>query len=435
MATFRTNALIQPHECKKKMAVHYNFSTPNLSGRMVSCRRQLAARGAWSNYRAEQFGYTPAVLKHNARGFYIEFFVAHPDSGVSTRFRRNLNIYRARVSYAEFLRQAHTLCANLNARLASGWTPFGEEDNRRYTPVRTALYEYLDKKHRELRPATLVSYKSVIDILLNWLDVQGMGEITIGNCTRGVVLRFLDALQDEKSGRKPLSNNAWNTYLKKYKAIFGFLQERGYIVDNPFANIRTKPKEDKRRTVVAPEWRARIIDYVMRTNPNYMLVLLLVYNSLIRPKEIELIQIGDVDLVHSWVHIAADKAKTHKERYAPLTPQTVALLQEWNLGNYPPTYYLLGSNYAPSRAKCFHGKYKKDFMKIQAALDLPAGISLYSFKDTGISDMFAAGLDALTIMRAADHHDLSVTTRYACQANTDMIAKVRQLAPGLGITG
>lgn len=399
-----------------------------------------APRGRWASFRAEQFGYSPAILKHNARGFYVEFFVCHPDSGMSTRFRRNLNILRARMSYGDFLRQAHTICSNINARLATGWTPFAEDGNSlRYTPIHDALYTYLDRKSRELRAATITCYKSVIDILLHWLELSGQGAITIGNFTRFSAIRFLDYLQEDHGPdgkpHKPVSNNCWNSHLKKYKAIFSFLQERAYIVDNPFANIRTKPKEDKRRRTVDDGTKQIILDWVLRNNPNYLLVLLLVYNSLIRPKEIELIQVEDVDLQHSWIHIAADKAKTHKERYAPLTPQIVDLLRTWHLDRYPKSYYLIGSSYTPSQKRCFHGKYKKDFMKIQAACKLPAGISLYSFKDTGISDMFAAGLDALTIMRAADHHDLSVTTRYACQANTDMIAKVRKLAPGLEIAG
>ena len=99
--------------------------------------------------------------------------------------------------------------------------------------------------------------------------------------------------------------------------------------------------------------------------------------------------------------------------------------------NYPPSWYLLGSDYVPSEKKCYHGKYKKDFIALKQRLRLPPEIQLYSFKDTGISDMFSAGLDALTIMRAADHHDLSVTTRYACRADTDMIARVRSSAPAL----
>lgn len=407
------------------MSIHQNFSTPKSF--------PLQDRGRQTR---EFVRYTPAVLKHNARGFYVEYFCRHPDSDLSVRFRQNLNKLHQKLPYSDFRRTATVLVTNINARLASGWTPFADDDNSlKYTPIRDALYTYLDRKRNELRPATLVSYKSVIDILLHYLDTAGMGQITIGNFTRFSAIRFLDYLVEDKtlSGKKKraLSNNAWNTYLKKYCAIFGFMVERGYLQENPFAGIRKKPKEDKRRRVVSDYEKQRILNWVMENNPNYLVVLLLIYNSLIRPKEIELIRVGDVDLAHNWVHVPADNAKTHKERYAPLTPQLVQILSTWNLSTYPDTYYLIGTRYAPARAKAYHGKYKKDFIQIRKQLGLSDGIQLYSWKDTGISDMFSAGLDALTIMHAADHHDLSVTTRYACQANTDMIRKVCDKAPAL----
>lgn len=413
------------------MSLPKNFSAPNFQ---EATRRQTkhSAAAMWST----MLHYTPAVLKHNARGYYIEYFVKHPDSGVSTRFRQNINMLHARLSQPDFRAQARVLVANLNARLASGWTPFANDGNAlRYTPIREALYTYLDRKNRELREATLVAYKSVIDILLRFLDDTGQGEITIGNFTRFAAIRFLDYLGEDKDlngkKKKPLSNNAWNTYLKKYSAIFGFLVERGYLVDNPFSNIRRKPKEDKRRRVVPMDIRRQILDYLAEHNPNYILVLLLIYSSLIRPKEIEFIRVEDVDIKNSWIHIPADNAKTHKERYAPLTPQICDILTRMCIKSYPPSYYLLGTHYQPSKTKAYHGKYKKDFLEIKRKLRLPEEIQLYSFKDTGISDMFAAGLDALTIMHAADHHDLSVTTRYACQANRDMIRRVREHAPEL----
>lgn len=380
--------------------------------------------------------YTPAVLRHNERGYYIEYFVRHPDSGQSVRFRQNANMLRKRLSAAEFKSTIHVQVANLNAKLAAGWTPFAADGNGlRFTPLHDALPSFVKAKQRELRPATLTSYKSQIDILLRYLDQIGLQGVTIGNFSKPIAYGFLDYLSLDRDladkPKKPLSNNAWNTYLKKYSAIFGFFVERGYITENPFAGIRTKPKEDKKRQNVTPEQRTAILSYLQQHNPGYIMVLALIYSSLIRPKEIELIRIQDVDLDKHWVHIPADNAKTHKERYAPLTEEECTILRTWGLHNYPPTYYLIGSSYRPDHQKAYHGKYKKDWITIRRKLALPSCVQLYSFKDTGLSDMILSGVDVLTAMRAADHHDLSVTTRYVCHADTDMINKVRAHAPTL----
>lgn len=378
-------------------------------------------------------GYLPAVLKQNTRGWYIEYAVYNPASGQNERVRQNLNVLRKRLSLAEFRRQASMIVCDINTKLAGGWSPFTPATNvMQYVTLREAFDDYLRIKGRDLRKSTLVSYQSVIDILLRYLDDMHAGNCHASALTHYLAVRFMDYLASDTDincrKKKALSNNAWNTYLKKYLAICSWLLEREYIKVNPFAGIKTKPKEDKRRQLITATDRAKLLEYLQRHNPNYIMVLHLIYNSLIRPKEIETIRIQDINLQEHWVCIPAKYAKTHKERYAPLVEQECKLLESWHLERYPKHYYLIGSDYKPSPTPTYHGKFKKDFMAMRKHLHLGDGVQLYSFKDTGISDLFAAGLDALTVMRAADHHDLTVTTRYAQQANTDMINKVRAAA-------
>lgn len=52
-------------------------------------------------------------------------------------------------------------------------------------------------------------------------------------------------------------------------------------------------------------------------------------------------------------------------------------------------------------------------------------MQLYSLKDSGITELLESGLDALTVMKAADHHDLTTTTKYASHRDNNMISKVR----------
>lgn len=40
-------------------------------------------------------------------------------------------------------------------------------------------------------------------------------------------------------------------------------------------------------------------------------------------------------------------------------------------------------------------------------------MQLYSLRDTGFFDKIKSGIDPLTVMQAADHHDLAMTTHYA----------------------
>ena len=56
-------------------------------------------------------------------------------------------------------------------------------------------------------------------------------------------------------------------------------------------------------------------------------------------------------------------------------------------------------------------------------------MQLYSLRDTGINGMLKAGIDPLSVMQAADHSDLSMTTRYANHAAPELFRKLNEKAP------
>lgn len=378
-------------------------------------------------------------------GWYIEYRVFSPVTNQMERQRMKLNtLKRNYARQADFRAHANKIVCELAAKLAGGWSPLMEyQDQRLYMPLSAALDEFLKSKERDLRKATMVSYKSTAGILMEWLTT----EVNAADCQASyfnhtLAVRFMDWLYSEPSDeeqkrrrkekrqpRKALSANAWNTYLKKYRAIFSWMVEHCYMKENPFTTIKKKKAQAKTRGLIPPEYRKKVFDYCSEHEPNYILVCKLIYSSLIRPKEIEMIQIKDIHLKEGYIRITEDKAKTHFERTAPLTDDLINHLQGMHLEHYPENYYLIGTDYIPSEKPAYHGKYKKDWMKIREDLKLPAAMQLYSFKDSGITEMLEAGMDPLTVMKIADHHDLSITTKYASHVDPDLLKKVREQSP------
>ena len=73
--------------------------------------------------------------------------------------------------------------------------------------------------------------------------------------------------------------------------------------------------------------------------------------------------------------------------------------------------------------------YRKVWDKLRNALKLPKEMQLYSLRDTGINNMLKSGIDPLTVMQAADHHDLSMTTRYANHVDPNLIQTLQDQSP------
>ena len=382
---------------------------------------------------SEFMGYTPPILKKTAsRGEHIEYYVYNPVTMKMERQRIRLeklsHQFKNRSQYKQMVMQ---LMMNLTGKLAGGWTPYGENQNvAEYTPINKAIEAYIADKSRDLRKASMVSYISVAKIFVEWLTTQNIHEMASHLLNQRTCQRFMDELRD----RPKFNNNTYNTYLKKYRACFAWMVDRGYCKENPFEKIKTLKKQEKIRQLIPVDARETVINHVrISKHPNYEIVMHLIFTSLIRPSEIERLQVRDVDLKNKCIHIPANKAKTHKDRDAALSDTCIALLIP--LLSKPgilPTWYLINSNYECGPEPCYHGMFKKHWMKIRKDCGLPDEMQLYSLKDSGITEMLEAGVSINQVKEAAGHADISTTNKYIGKDTEKMIEAVRGANVSLG---
>ena len=382
---------------------------------------------------SEFMGYTPPILKKTAsRGEHIEYYVYNPVTMKMERQRIRLeklsHQFKNRSQYKQMVMQ---LMMNLTGKLAGGWTPYGENQNvAEYTPINKAIEAYIADKSRDLRKASMVSYISVAKIFVEWLITQNIHEMASHLLNQRTCQRFMDELRD----RPKFNNNTYNTYLKKYRACFAWMVDRGYCKENPFEKIKTLKKQEKIRQLIPVDARETVVNHVRTSkHRNYEIVMHLIFTSLIRPSEIERLQVRDVDLKNKCIHIPANKAKTHKDRDAALSDTCIAMLIP--LLSKPgilPTWYLINSNYECGPEPCYHGMFKKHWMKIRKECGLPDEMQLYSLKDSGITEMLEAGVSINQVKEAAGHADISTTNKYIGKDTEKMIEAVRGANVSLG---
>ncbi len=371
--------------------------------------------------------YYPAVLKYSAKsiGYYIEYYAI---DGTTNELRRQIvKINRLKKRYRtvpEFKAQALMLVQELNTKLAGGWSPFLESSNSRfYTPLLLLLDEYLADKEKELRKASLLNYKSFCKVFGNWIK-ENAPTVRSGNFSRVYAVQYLDDFY-----KKKIVARTYNNQLKQCRAFFSWLVEKCYAKENPFANFKTKRTDQKRRILIPENTRKEIREWCLANNPNYLIVLQLVFNSLIRPKEISELRIKDLNLQEKYILVRPEVAKTHNARYASLSDELVALFSAPEFAKAKLNDYILGNGYVPSSVPISKARFRKDWDKMRKALNLPDEMQLYSLRDTGINTLLKNGVDTLTVMQHADHHDLSITTRYANHADPNLIKHINENAP------
>ena len=124
----------------------------------------------------------------------------------------------------------------------------------------------------------------------------------------------------------------------------------------------------------------------------------------------------------------SDQTKNGHERYAFLSDELCERLSIM-IADAKPDDYLISRGYRCGAERVESIRYRKDWDFMRRAVGIPKEMQLYSLRDTGINNMLKAGIDALTVMQAADHHDLSMTTRYAKHADPNLMRVLQAQAP------
>lgn len=355
--------------------------------------------------------FKPAVY-HTGKCCYVSFYVLDPLTGNLTRRRIKLD----HIPKNERRRYAAALVNSINEKLYSGWNPLAERLKKTTVTVGDAIGQYLAAKDKDTRKDTMRSYRSFADSFLTWLKnggIDGRFLISVGEDI------LLDYLEDIDGG---LSARTYNNYVTFLRGLFEWCRHRRWISDNPASRLQTKRVDEKKRTVIPPDARKRILQYFETETPNFVLAMMLCYRLFIRPKEMCGLKVVDIDFDDGLLTVPAHIAKNHKERVLAMPDEIRVFIdryrqapKEWFL--FSNTRYEAGPRKNPMAPTRIDGTWEA----MREALDLPDSYQFYSLKDTGITEMLEKGVPAKYVKELADHHSLAMTERYTHKAEAKKI--------------
>ena len=394
--------------------------------------------------------YQPAVLKHiESLGWVIEFSILDTRTEKLKRQRVKLNVMRKHCStLAEFKIQANAELMCINNRLnmlhigmqnqisLSGQAYLAQPTGYNLKPTETkselvtkALSLYIYNVSGNLRRTTLVSYKTFVKQFSDWCK-RHHPTLTVEELDRKIAVQYLDFVADGgNNGGTAISPRTYNNNLKFLRIFGNWCKERSLVDENVFESMKTRRELPKQRTVIPMEVRKKITTYLEERNKPFLLICHLVYSSLLRPVEISRIQVSQVDIANCCIHMPATKTKTYYAKDARLTEATIALMSEHIKGAKPSDYLFADKNWRCGATPMSSHTYGNVWAEIRKELHLPKEMQLYSLRDSGIYDMLKSGVDSLSVMQAADHHNLSITTKYANHTDKELIEKLNNRAP------
>lgn len=371
------------------------------------------------------FNYFPAQLKKNKSGWIIEYWCEDPATLQMRRCRVRVAKIRKRYpTQREAVAHITKIVNHINMKLMQGWNPFVASENQQmYIPADEVAEKFLNEKQKELRPDTIRSYKSFLNTFVSYFhsrcsDLKYFSLFNKQHASRFMEYVYLD---------REVSQRCYNNYLKFCRCFFNWCVEHCYVASNPFQNIKTKQKTDKKRVIIDAKTRKAIANYLAENQPQMLLVCKLIYYCLLRPKEIINLRVCDVDFDGGTIFVNSEVAKNHHSRHAAMTADVMRSLEY--IKSYKPDMWLISQDWMPGYVKAENAKFSKIWIKLRPKMRLPKEMQLYSFRDTGIFDMLKAGIDPLTVKQHADHHSLSMTTLYSNHADPNLTRIIQEQAP------
>ena len=216
--------------------------------------------------------------------WYVSYSVRNPSTGKMHRFRIKVNRWK---TVREKRQAAKAIIAQISEQLALGWNPVVEASApKAYVKIFEALENFLKVKERELEANSMRSYNSYVKSFRNWLVSKRLdASMYVAMFDKRLALEYMESIE------KSVSARTYNNYLAFCRDLFNWFKSRGYSSQNPFDEIKKKPKRliKKIRRTFTDEELSKLFSYLNRENPEYLAMCLLCYCCLLRPKEIAVI--------------------------------------------------------------------------------------------------------------------------------------------------
>lgn len=357
---------------------------------------------------------------------WVEWKLRDPRTQELKRFRIYEGILNA-TSVAERKRVADMIIEDITNRLADGWNPFEAEkvsykdlltEQRiiaRWGGATTApatvcyyLSSFLGWKKPSIIPHSFQTYASKLRIFKEWCQRNDRDKHPALIQQEDIVNFIVTMAEQCHWSRRTVTK-----YQQILHHFWAWLIQEKVCEENPVRGIPSVGvQRDDAAKPIPPRIRKVLLQYMREHDPQLMLACMLEYYCAIRPNEMRLLRLSEIDLQHHCIRIPCTIAKNRTTQSVDLPAQMYDELVAMELDAYPPTFYLFGKCGEPGPECLGKNTLRWRFDAIRDALGISKVYKFYSFKHTGGVELVNAGIDTWQLQRHFRHSSVATTEAY-----------------------
>jgi integrase len=361
----------------------------------------------------------------------VEYSMRDPETGEMKRFR-NYGVFAKVQNKAKRYAVAAKLVTELSQKIASGWSPFGEdvkryiyEDELTYSAVavnygklkdsvgtvRVYLSEFLSIKKTEVNSKSFQTYQSKMRSFCAFLELKKLDLLDIRRIDNQAVIDFLTYQTDKKC----LSRGSVSKYRQILFTFFEYVKIRQLIMENPVHGIpRLGEIKDCAPYPIPSNLRKKVGEEIKSKDRQLWLACCMMYFAAIRPgEEIRLLKVGDISFKSRKIIVRSTIAKSNRTDAVDMPSQLYEELMWQRVDICDPDLYVFGKYGRPGTEPTGKNTLRNRFNRIRDGLHLSKSFKFYSWKHSGAEALADWGASTWEIQAHLRHRDIETTERYA----------------------
>jgi site-specific recombinase XerD len=353
--------------------------------------------------------YKPAELKMN-KDWMIIYYAKNPVNGKLDRHRLRVPSIENKT---ERIKHGKRIVAEINNRLATGWSPYMEESGKNYKTFKVVVEDFLKHINKQikddvLRPDTLRTYNSNLNLLQQFMREKNFKITFALEINKNFCVRYLDWVYMDRNNSPRTRNN----HLAFIKLFCAFILSRGILNENPAIGIAPMKLPAKNREVFPAKVKEQLTKTLLSCDNGLYVLCMSTYYCFIRNSELGKLRVNMVNLNESSIFLPKEISKNKKDEFVTIPAQFLPMIKK-HIGTAPGESFLFSSdNFNPGKIKMPVNKIALSWDKIRTELNLPSKYQFYSLKDTGITDLLNSGIAAIKVRDQARHYDIKITEIY-----------------------
>jgi len=282
-----------------------------------------------------------------------------------------------------------------------------EEEESRWT-LQKGFKAYLeDCSFRNMKPTSLNRYRSYVNNIRNWLNDNEWLDAVASDFTDADVKRFLY----ETSEQKKWKPRTYNNHIDFLPTLFGQMEKLEKLANGPHViyalgqtgQDKKLDRSEKYRAYFGPV--AHAVKEKLSEFPYLESYVKWIYLSCMRPSEIRLLQVKDIDLRHRQIKIAGEDGKTG-DRFVPVSDELMELIVSMGLEKRPFNHFVFGFMGTDMSRMVGQTYFADQYrLKVRIPLGLDDKYTPYGWKHTRVIELIYAGFTDYEIMSLTGHDD------------------------------